>query len=275
MTGRSYVRYLKHFVRNGRDDYILPFRERPAFLPSTTDSEVFWTTFFKEQWTFCPVQLKGMYNRNLHPNQILPFTICGDIGSQNIGKPAKIQLAKVHASETLAQTLSVNLPARLYTTQGYAADTKLLQTGGNIVLKSYDTRYEINYQNEIIAYHAFDNAKPCENILKYVGSYYVQPLAPGSGLQYMIMLEHAERGSLLQLYGENDPPITLEETKAFWSSLLQVAKGLMVAHNIIPRRPGASWYVVGFAHSRILVTDQIFPQCSSRPQAVKHLRFWP
>lgn len=113
ITGRSYIRYLKHFVRKGRDDHILPFRERPAFLPSTTDSEIFWTTFFKNQWMFCPVQLRGMYNRELHPNQILPFTICDDLSSQNIGRPAKIRLAKVHASETFAPTFSVNIPATL------------------------------------------------------------------------------------------------------------------------------------------------------------------
>lgn len=114
-TGRSYVRYLKHFVRSGRDDHILPFRERPAFIPSTNDGEIFWTTFFKSQWMFCPVQLgpPRMYNRDLHPNQILPFTISGDLGSQNIGRPANIRLAKVHSSDTLLQTHLVNFPTNL------------------------------------------------------------------------------------------------------------------------------------------------------------------
>lgn len=145
------------------------------------------------------------------------------------------------------------------------------------MLKSYDSPHEKSYQNEIKAYHALSNAKSCDNILKYIGSYCVQPLAPGSGLQYTILLEHAERGSLLQLYGENDPPITPAETKALWSSLLQVAKGLMVAHNAIPRRAGASWYVIGFvlAGTLLVVTDQVFHQCSSRPETVEHLRFWP
>lgn len=128
------------------------------------------------------------------------------------------------------------------------------------MLKSYDSPYERNYRNEISAYHAFDDAKkPCDHILKYIGSYQVQPLFPGSGLQYTIMLEHAERGSLLQLYAENDPPFTLEETKAFWSSLLQVAKGLLVAHNIYPKRPGASLYVLNFALTCIRLTDQLSP----------------
>lgn len=114
MTGRSYVRYLKHFVRNGRDDQILPFRERPAFIPTTNDGEIFWPTFFKNQWMFCPVQLgPSLFNRDLHPNQILPFTIGDDLGSQNIGRPANIRLAKVHASETLSQTRLVNFPTIL------------------------------------------------------------------------------------------------------------------------------------------------------------------
>lgn len=110
MTGRPYVQYVTHFVRSDKDDDILPLRERPAFIPRTNDAEIFWTTFFKNQWKFCPVQLEHsrMYNRDLHPNQILPFTISGDVGSQNIGRPASIRLAKVHASDTLSQTHLVN-----------------------------------------------------------------------------------------------------------------------------------------------------------------------
>lgn len=141
----------------------------------------------------------------------------------------------------------------------HSAETETLQAGGNLVLKSYDTQYESSYQNEIKAYNAFANAKPCENILKYIGSYYVQPLAPGSGLQYTIMLEYAERGSLLQLYSKNDPPFALAETKAFWSSLFPVAKGLMAAHNKLPKIIGASWYVLDFSHTRVLFTNEVLP----------------
>lgn len=92
----------------------------------------------------------------------------------------------------------------------------------------------------------------------------MRPLAPGSGLQYTIMLEYAERGSLLQLYRENDPPLTLSETKAFWSSLLQVSKGLLVAHNTYPKNKGASWYVISFSLTRTRITDQLSPPVSIR-----------
>lgn len=127
------------------------------------------------------------------------------------------------------------------------------------MLKSYDTPFERNYQNEIEAYSSFANAKSSENILGCLGSYRVQPLAPGSGLQYTIMLEYAERGSLLQLYGENDPPFSFAETKAFWSSLLQIATALVIAHNVAPTKQGASWYVLTFARSRMQLTDEARP----------------
>lgn len=109
-TGRSYVRYLKHFVRNGRDDNSLPFTGRPDFFPNANDSEIFWTAFFENQWMFCPVQLgpNRLNNRNLHANQILPLTIGEELGAQNIGRPASIHLA--HASETLARTYPVRFP---------------------------------------------------------------------------------------------------------------------------------------------------------------------
>jgi hypothetical protein len=51
-----------------------------------------------------------IYNRNLHPSQILPFTIFDDLGSENIGRPAKIRLAKVHASDPLAQDTFSKFP---------------------------------------------------------------------------------------------------------------------------------------------------------------------
>lgn len=123
------------------------------------------------------------------------------------------------------------------------------------MLKSYDTSNESSYKNEIEAYTAFANARSCENTLTYHGSYYVQPAAPGSGFQYTIMLEHAERGSLFHLYGENDPPFTVAETMAFWSGLQKVAKALMVAHNDSRREPGASWYALDFSHIRAQLTD--------------------
>jgi len=69
------------------------------------------------------------------------------------------------------------------------------------------------------------------------------------------MLEHAERGCLLQLYKDDDPPFTFAETTAFWLGLLQVAKALMIAHNDIPKRPGASWYVVDSSPIRTQITD--------------------
>lgn len=83
------------------------------------------------------------------------------------------------------------------------------------------------------------------------------------------MLEYAERGSLLQLYGENDPPSSFAETKAFWSSLLQVATALVVAHNAAPTKQGASWYVFAFARSRMQLADEarpsVFTKTSNRP----------
>ncbi|KAK2607656.1 hypothetical protein N8I77_006319 [Diaporthe amygdali] len=231
-TGRSYVRYLKHFVRNGTDDSSLPFRGRPDIFPNANDSEIFWTAFFENQWKFFPVELgpRRMYDRTLHASQILPLTIGEELGAQNIGRPASIHLA--HASEMLARTYS---------------------TDCNLVLKSYGSLYKSNYYNEIKAYNAFNNATPCENIVKCLGSYHVQPLAPGSGLKFTILLEYANRGSLLEVYQKNDPPVTFAETKAFWSNLLQVAKGLMVAQNTPPKRPGASCVHQDLKPSNILV----------------------
>lgn len=112
------------------------------------------------------------------------------------------------------------------------------------MLKSFPARKEAEYRTEIKAYAAFENAPVrCKNIVRSLGCY--QVASPGDNvLMYTIMMESANKGTLLDLYRQNHPPVTIEETKAFWAGFCGVVEGLEVMHHTPSDGvAGTSWSV--------------------------------
>lgn len=204
-TGRPYLHYLNIFNRHERGDASLPIQERPGFLPSSNDADDLWTTFHKHQWIFCPVVLgpRRLHDRRLHQQQILPLQIVKRLGHVKDGKPARIELAKLQSPTELNPS-------------NHSQD--------HVVLKSYPYRADRIYRNEFKAFTALQNAPPCENILRYLGSFHS---TTENGITYTIILEYANKGTLLDMYRRNQPPVTFEEVKTFWSGILKIAKALM------------------------------------------------
>ncbi|ROV89219.1 hypothetical protein VMCG_09900 [Cytospora schulzeri] len=204
-TRRPYIRYLHSFNRYERGDSSLPFHERPRFLPSSNDADEFWAAFQQHQWAFCPVALgpRRLHDRKLHEKQILPLQIVKKLGHVKDGKPAKVELAKLQS------------PTELILSN---------QAQDQVVLKSYPPNADRIFRNEFKAFTTFENAKPCENILKYLGSFHT---ATGDGTTYTIILEYADKGTLLDIYRRNQPPVKFEEIQIFWSAILKMVKALM------------------------------------------------
>lgn len=101
------------------------------------------------------------------------------------------------------------------------------------MLKTYPSSEFDTYDTEVNTYTALMNTNDSAHILGYLGSYYT--LSPdGNGAIYTIILEHADRGTLLDLYMKNEPPLNFDETKAFWKELCTVVFGLEVFHHTPP-----------------------------------------
>lgn len=81
-----------------------------------------------------------------------------------------------------------------------------------MVLKSYLSRDKEIYDREVRAFTAFRNAPTCESILGYLGSY---TTVTEGNMNYTIILEIADRGTLLDALHRNRPPVTFEEIKNF------------------------------------------------------------
>lgn len=98
------------------------------------------------------------------------------------------------------------------------------------MLKVFPSDELASYQNEIKAYTSLNNATDCENILRCFGSYHTRS-TDGSVQDCTIILENADKNTLLDLYRRNNPPTTFAETKAFWGELCKVVFGLEVIHH--------------------------------------------
>lgn len=104
-----------------------------------------------------------------------------------------------------------------------------LKSQHHVVLKTY-TGDSSQYNRELGAFTTFQNGTHCEHILDCLGSYSTQQRAPDHGKIYTLILEYADKGTLLDQYMANMPPATFDETKLFWQGLHQVAKALTVIH---------------------------------------------
>lgn len=65
----------------------------------------------------------------------------------------------------------------------------------------------------------------CEHIVKYFGSFE----RDGKGV---VILEYANGGSLLDILKRNQQPRNLEQTKAFWESLMAILQALDQLHHL-------------------------------------------
>lgn len=106
----------------------------------------------------------------------------------------------------------------------------ILKSHDLVILKVYPSDEVSLYQNEIKAYTSLNNATDNENILRCFGSYHTRS-TDGSVRDCTIILENADKGTLLDLYKNNSPPTTFAETEAFWRELCQVVLGLVVIHH--------------------------------------------
>jgi serine/threonine protein kinase len=97
------------------------------------------------------------------------------------------------------------------------------------VLKSYSSEFEdakIYYYNEIEAFKILMSEEKFEqNIVTFYGSW-------RQGTTYNILLEYADRGTLIDYFENTAPPTEYEDIISFWSALLDVTKGLKRIHEL-------------------------------------------
>lgn len=103
-----------------------------------------------------------------------------------------------------------------------------------VVVKSYPSTAHVSYKSE---YEAFNNlqesSRPCRHIIQCHGAYYYHSRQDGS-IVYSLVLEHADRGSLLDFYERVPPPQAPGQEVQFWRSLIQFLRAVEKIHNEMP-----------------------------------------
>lgn len=89
------------------------------------------------------------------------------------------------------------------------------------ILKRYLTK--IDYRQEV---KNFSSSKHSESIIRFYGSY-------THGSEYNILLEYADKGSLVEYFQKQTPPSRGKDTIKFWDGLFQLIKALKAIHSIL------------------------------------------
>lgn len=223
---KSLVGYLDSFVRKQQDDPHLPFESRDqlnGLIHPDPDRPGAMEVFYANQFLFSPISLASpaddgaqtmkLENRHLDGNAVLPMVFKRKLNHSVDSAPG-------------AQLCLFELPP----SSGLATKNQL------VVAKIFPVaEREYEFHSERSAYFALNWAFRGQPQLNHILEYYGSFVQSGQGV---ILVEYANHGSLLELFEENNPPYTFEETIDLWKGLASLFNGLAALHNLAGKRPG-------------------------------------
>ncbi|ETS83979.1 hypothetical protein PFICI_05855 [Pestalotiopsis fici W106-1] len=157
-----------------------------------------------EQWIFFPYHFEKtrLYKTQLESDCILPIESLETIFKRG---------------ESLVHKIKINDDYN-----GLGSESK----GGYLALKEYELKYaEERYQTEVDALTMLRQS-PSENLITFYGSF----RKDGHGF---IILDFADGGDLKAFFQETPPPMTAEDTRVFWKSLIMSLQGLDRIHQLM------------------------------------------
>ncbi|KAF4946483.1 hypothetical protein FGADI_11121 [Fusarium gaditjirri] len=183
----------------GLDDHNLPFPP-DYFEPKSK----WFDEFLENQWMFCPFIFShaGVYKRPLHSRTILPITYDEYIKERRVGPDAAV-LRKVRIHD---QCNSVDQL---------------------VVFKVYEgINAEKHYNSETAIYDKlYDQPNDC--IVKHIASFKFQ-----HNHKFVIALEYAANGSLLDYMRKTPQPVTPEDFALLWSRMFKLLDALHILSDV-------------------------------------------
>ncbi|KAK1764904.1 kinase-like domain-containing protein [Phialemonium atrogriseum] len=159
--------------------------------------------FRQSQWPFFPVQFtkdRRMHKRKLDKRCVLPVVYDGTL-TDHVAASTTTVVRKVQLQEDCT-----DFPHR------------------TVVFKEYQMAESREaWTKEVDALEVADNH--CEHIVKYFGSF-------ERDVKGVVILEYANGGNLLDILKRNQQPRNLEQTKAFWESLVAILQALDQLHHL-------------------------------------------
>ncbi|KAK8059494.1 hypothetical protein PG996_009424 [Apiospora saccharicola] len=203
------VEYIKYFTQYGIDDTRLPLLDQPATLAAPSFPSQWWESFYNAQWQFCPVEFslqKRLLGYFLDPKQIWP-----------IARPEPMAGGQ----------------GEIVTSSKVTVDPRCIQLRGNktkCVFKRYTSEGYPSFKNETEAYMKL-SAHFSPSIV-HCYEWFEQ------GDSYVIVLEYAEYGSLIEYWKGTHEPTQQEDINMLWTNFFEIFEGLSVIHSNIPHTQG-------------------------------------
>ncbi|KAF4439105.1 serine/threonine protein kinase [Fusarium austroafricanum] len=215
----------------GLDDLHLPLYKET--FPPNLDSWV--DQFLQEQWMFNPLNftLDNIYKRVLPPKTILPLTYEKALTEKRGGQDAA-SLWKVQLHTQCSSVTSANEPVVFKIYEGPNAES--LYTAESNVYSKLQAK-DIKYITKQFACFSFPSIQ-----------------------KFIIVLEYAAGGSLLDFLQNVLPPVTPDETLMLWSRLLKLLDALEVLHDLYRPEGSSQWYLAGVHQDIQPANILVFPQ---------------
>ncbi|KAF5628942.1 serine threonine kinase [Fusarium sp. NRRL 52700] len=221
---------------NRLDDHNLPFNAQ--VFEHTSD----WSnSFLEHQWTFCPAEFADRrYHRHTFDSKvILPVTHSGDIRATRIGPDGAI-----------LRKYQVNSNSKL-----------IAPNGETVVFKIYEgLEGEERYNAETNVYVKLDKHSD-DYIVKHIASF----CFPGTH-KFIIVLEHAEGGSLTDYLKTKHPPVTPQDNFIFWEQLFKLTESLHILSSIYGQNATYQENLVGIHQDIHPGNILVFPKVGARSQ---------
>ncbi|KAG8532871.1 uncharacterized protein KY384_002749 [Bacidia gigantensis] len=232
LLSSSNGRMIGQFVGHPRlQDRGLPFESEPPNFPKTSKGNTIWSSFYRQQWKFCPYDLHFNMTDTLVDDYILPFQVEEALGRGG----SALQHIKTTRLETLLTFAQADNP----------------QQAPTFALKTYRGREAGEYYTaEQRAFESVNRGKqPPQNIIGYHGSFRRKNT-------YNLILEYANKGNLEDFMRQNPPPSTGQEIILLWERLFELYLGLVVIHHPEPGLDQVHGYHQDINPKNILVKSQ-------------------
>lgn len=227
------------FIQDSQlDDRHLPFK-RVQPLPGWPGDAVDFDRFYGVQWQFCPYTFdRTLSFRTAHFEMDLVLPIV-EISPLKVGVDSRTFKVRLHPEyNRLHVPVSVAIVCQILRITELMCQVEGHHIENDFVLKSYLAASAKYFHNEVKAFqYLTTNEAAQRNLISFFGSW-------TQGKTHNILLEYADKGTLLDYFYHVAPPMRKEDISKFWSSIMGVVKALQCIH-VLPLAADGSSFLQG------------------------------
>jgi serine/threonine protein kinase len=215
------TKYIVYFIRDPESaDRYLPFLNHTGW---SSECSSFFSDFERAQWEFCAQEFHvgRLDDMRLRPNKIIPITARKQLKK---GPDSKVEQIEIHSDYNYFNTAVCS--CQIEHINSIADQYNLQVTNAahpnTFVLKSYGSKHDALYYNEINAYNRLKQSDIAGNVVRLYASW-------RQNQTYCILLEFVNGGTLADLF-RSPHPVSAQERLSFWRNMVLILEPLARLH---------------------------------------------